>query len=196
MKNLKKLSKSKPLFKVVIIYGTVAVGKFTVANELYKLINYKFFHNHHTHDLARQLFERNDLHLDRIIEKTRLLIFKEVAEARMNVVTTHTYSAGFVSKTGLTDPAYMKKVESIIEKNGGKACFVYLTADRLEILKRVSGESRKNYRKLRDRKILEEYLNENDWNTMAPVKNNLQINNTNLSPKKVAQMIIQYYHLL
>lgn len=195
MKRLKKSSKNKPLFNVVIIYGTVAVGKFTVANKLHKLINYKFFHNHHTHDLARQLFERGSLHGGRIIENTRFFIFREIAEAKINVVTTHTYSSDFISKTGLIDPVYMKKIESIIKKGGGRTCFVHLISDDKEILKRVLGESRKNYRKLRDRKILKEYLNKNNWKTAAPVKNNLQIDNTHFSPKKVSEMIIKHFKL-
>src|SRR3989344_5975775 len=142
MKKLKKLSKNKPTFNVIIIYGTVAIGKFTVANILHKLINYKFFHNHHTHDLARQLFEIGDLYLDKMIHNMRFLMFREIAEAKINVVTTHTYSSNYVSKTGITDPKYMKKVESIIKKNGGRAFFIHLIADEKEILKRVSGKSR------------------------------------------------------
>lgn len=195
MKKLKKSSKNKPKFNVVIIYGTVAVGKYTVANALHKLINYKFFHNHHTHDLARQLFQRGDLHGNRIIENTRLLIFKEIIEAKINVVTTHTYISDYVSQTGLTDPKYMKKLELWIEKGGGRACFVHLVADEKEILKRVSGKSRHNFHKLKDRKILREILRTQDWKTVAPVKNNIEINNTNLSPKKVAGIIIKYFKL-
>ncbi len=195
MKRLKESSKNKTAFNVVVIYGTVAVGKFTVANELHKLINYKFFHNHHTHDLARQLFEMGDIHLDKMIHHIRFLVFREIAEAKINVVTTHTYSSNYVSKTGITDPMYMKKIESIVERNGGRACFVHLVADEKEILKRVLGESRKNYRKLRDKKILKEYLNKNNWKTIALVKNNLQIDNTNLSAKKVAQIIIKHFKL-
>jgi len=89
----------------------------------------------------------------------------------------------------------MKKVQFIIEKNGGRACFVHLVADEKEILKRVSGESRKNYQKLRDKKMLKEFLDKKDWKTMAPVKNNLQIDNTHLSPKKVSEMIIKHFKL-
>jgi len=195
MRKLKKLLDKKALFNVVVIYGTVAVGKFTVANELHKLINYKFFHNHHIHDLIKQLFERDTLHLHRLFENINLFLLKEIAEAKINVVTTHTYSSNFISKTGLTDPVYMKKIESIVEKNGGKAYFVHLIAGKKEILKRVSGKSRKNYRKLRDKKILKEFLDKNDWKTIAPVKNNLQIDNTHLFPKKVANLIIKYFKL-
>lgn len=195
MKKSKKSSKSKQKFNVIIIYGTVAVGKFTVANKLHRLLNYKFFHNHHTHDLARQLFERGSLHLDRIIENTRRLIFKEIAKAKINVVTTHTYSSTFISKTGLTDPMYMKKVESIIKRSGGRVCFVHLVADEKEILKRVLGESRKNYRKLMDKKIMKEILERKNWKISAPVKNNIQIDNTHLSPQKVSNMIIKHFKL-
>lgn len=195
MKKLKKFLKNKSIFNVVIIYGTVAVGKFTVANKFHKLTNYKFFHNHHTHDLARQLFERSSLHISNLIEGTRFLVFKEIAKAKINVVTTHTYSSTFVSKTGLTDPKYMKKVESIIAKNGGRAYFVHLVADEKEILKRVLGESRKNYRKLMDKKTMKEILERKNWKISAPVKNNLIIDNTNLSPNKVSDMIIQHFKL-
>jgi len=196
MKKLKKLSKNKKHdFNVVIIYGTVAVGKFTVANELQKIIKYKFFHNHHTHDLARLLFKRESVHLSRLIENTRLLIFKEIADAKINVVTTHAYSPTFISSTKLTDPMYMKKIEAIIKKNGGRACFVHLVADNKEILKRVLGESRKNSRKLKDKKIMKEILKENIWKIPAPVKNNIQIDNTDLSPRKVVKIIIKHFEL-
>ncbi len=195
MRKLRKLSENKSLFKVVIIYGTVAVGKFTVANELRRLINYKFFHNHHTHDLARQLFERNTIHMHRIIENLRLALFKEIAEAKINVVTTHAYSSDFVSLTGLTDPQYIRKVETIIKKAGGQACFVHLITDEKTLLKRVIGKSRKNFKKLIDPKLLKEHLAITEWKKIAPVKNNLQINNTNLSPKKVADMIIKHFKI-
>ncbi|MEX2052214.1 MAG: AAA family ATPase [Candidatus Paceibacterota bacterium] len=195
MKKSKKLSKNKKLFNVVIIYGTIAVGKFSVATELHKKLNYRFFHNHHTHDLARQLFDRGDFHLDKLIIDMRLLILKTAAEAKINVITTHAYTSDWVSQTGITDPKYMKKVESIIESRGGRACFVYLTADEKELLKRVSGKSRKNFHKLRDKKTMKEFLDTRDWNTPAPVKNNLEINNTKISAKKVADMIIKHFQI-
>jgi RNase adaptor protein for sRNA GlmZ degradation len=166
-----------------------------VANKLHKLINYKFFHNHHTHDLSRQLFERGSLHSGRIIENIRLFLFKEIADAKINVVTTHTYSSTFISPTGVADPVYMKKIESIIKKAGGQAYFVHLIADEKEIMKRVSGESRKNFKKLRDKKIMKEILERKNWKIDAPIKNNLVIDNTNLSPVKVSDMIIKYFKL-
>jgi shikimate kinase len=196
MRKLKKLSKNKKsAFNFVIIYGTVAVGKFTVAEKLQKLTGYKFFHNHHTHDLARQLFERGSPHSSRIIEKIRIILFKEISKAKVDVITTHTYSPDFVSSTGLTDPKFMKKIESIINVKGGNAFFVHLVADKKEILKRVTGESRNNFKKLKDVNTMKEILDKGLWKISAPIKNNFTIDNTKLSSKKVAEMIIRHYKL-
>jgi shikimate kinase len=171
------------------------VGKFTVAEKLQKLTGYKFFHNHHTHDLARQLFERGSPHSSRIIEKIRIILFKEISKAKVDVITTHTYSPDFVSSTGLTDPKFMKKIESIINVKGGNAFFVHLVADKKEILKRVTGESRNNFKKLKDVNTMKEILDKGLWKISAPIKNNFTIDNTKLSSKKVAEMIIRHYKL-
>ena len=194
MKKLKKSSKNnKPKFKVVMFYGPFAVGKYTVANEFQKQTGYKFFHNHNTYDLVRQLFERSTFNLSHLIEAICFAIFKEIAQSNINVVTTHAYSSGYVSKTGQTDPDYMKKVESIIEKAGGIMYFVHLTAPSKILLERVTGNSRKKFGKLKDPKKLKEVIKEkvgtSHWIDPAPVKNNIEINNSNLSPKQVVKIV-------
>ncbi len=42
---------------------------------------------------------------------------------------------------------------------------------------------------------MEDILKEKDWVTPAKVKNQLIIDNTNLSPNKVTDMIIQHFKL-
>ncbi|MDP2788625.1 MAG: hypothetical protein Q8O46_01030 [bacterium] len=174
------------------------MGKYTVANEFKKKTGYKFFHNHHAYDLARSLFERGTLHINSLYEDVNFLIFKEVAKAKLNVITTHAYSASFVSRTGLSDLTYMKKIESIVKKAGGQTYFVHLAATNEALLKRVKGKSRSRFNKLRNPKILKETLSNprKDWKTTAPVKNNLVIDNTNLSPQKVADMIIKHFKIM
>lgn len=197
MKKLKESSVDKPLFNVVVFYGTFAVGKYTVAKEFQKQTGYKFFHNHQIFDIAISLFERKTIHLSRLYENLNFTILKEVASAKINMVTTHPFSAKYVSRTGLSDPNYMKKIESIVKKAGGVAYFVHLKADTNILLKRVKGNSRKKFLKLKDPKILETLLKDEtkDWVTSAPVKNNLQINNTKLSPRKVAKIVIEHFKL-
>jgi len=193
MKKLKKLLNKEPKFKVVIFYGPFAVGKYTVAEEFHKQTGFKFYHNHHTYDLARELFERGTIHIDSLCESLRLSIIKEISKAKLNVVTTHAYSANFISKTGLSDPQYMKKLESIINKAGGIAYFIHLTAKPDVLLKRVSGNSRKKFNKLKDVKVMENLINNKEkiksWVISAPVKNNIEIENSNLSPKQVVKQV-------
>lgn len=189
MKKLKKSSKNK--FKVVIFYGPFAVGKYTVANEFHRQTGYKFFHNHHIYDLSKSLFERDTLGMSTLDENLRFLLLKTIINAELNVVTTHAYSAKYVSKTGLSDPNYLKKIESTIKKAGGIAYFVHLTANHDVLLKRVKGNSRKKFLKLKDAKILKDVLNDKtkDWVTTAPVKNNIEIDNSHLSPKQVVKKV-------
>lgn len=183
-----KVKKSK--FNVVIFYGPFAVGKYTVAKEFQKQTKYKFFHNHHTYNLGRELFERDTINLNRLVERLRLDIFEEIAKGHLNTVTTHAYSADYVSITGLTDPAFVKKIQSFIEKEGGRAYFVHLRASDKVLLERVSSKSRKKMNKLADAKIMKKILKENkDWATQAPVKFNIEIDNTSLSPKQVVKKV-------
>ena len=194
--NSKKLSKNKkPKFKVVMFYGPVAVGKYTVANEFAQQTKYKFFHNHSVYDLVRGLFDRDSFQIAYLYEVIFFALFKEIAKAKMNVVVTHAYSSGYISKTGLSDPGYMKKIESIIQKAGGIVYFVHLTAEPKILLERVSGNSRKKFRKLKDPKIMKKVLKEERWKNYltdsAPVKNNIAINNSNLTPKQVVKKLIE-----
>lgn len=189
MKKLKKLLNKESKFKVVIFYGPFAVGKYTVAKEFHKQTGFKFFHNHHTYDLVKNIFERNTLNMDRLNEKLKFEIIEEIAKAKINVVTTHAYSAKYVSKTGLSDPQYVKKMESIVNKAGGIAYFIHLTANSEVLIKRVTGESRKKFSKLKDAKIMRQLMKEKDWITPASVKNNIEIENSNLSPKQVVKQV-------
>jgi len=199
MKKLKKLSKNKQKFNLVMFYGTFAVGKYTVANEFHKQTNYKFVHNHDTFNVARKLFERETYGLHNLYGKMNLIIFKSIADARINVVTTYAYSAGFVSKTGMSDPEYIKKIETIIRKKGGQAYFVHLIATPESLLKRVSNVSRKKLSKLIDPKIMKGIIKENKdtdhWTKSAPAKNNIKIDNSNLSPKQVVKIVRREFNL-
>lgn len=193
MNKSKKLSKNKkPEFIVVIFYGAFAVGKYTVAKEFQKETKFHFFHNHHTTDLVWELFERGTLPSARLTERLRLTVFEEIAKTKINVVTTHAYSADFVSKTGVTDPQFVKKIQSIVEKEGGVCYFVHLTATPSVLLKRVSNPSRKKFRKLVDPKIMQNVLNDKnrDFATPAPIKYNIEIDNSNLSPKQVVKKVL------
>ena len=85
----------------------------------------------------------------------------------------------------------MKKIESIIKKAGGTTFFIHLKADANILLKRVIGNSRKKFLKLKDPEIFKGILNDKakDWTTSASVKNNIIIDNSRLSPRQVVKKV-------
>ncbi|MFA5999763.1 MAG: AAA family ATPase [Candidatus Paceibacterota bacterium] len=194
MKKLKKSSKNKP-FKVVVIYGAPAVGKFTVAKELAKNIDFKIFHNHDVRDFVWKFFARRTPESDVLVEEISFLIFKQIAENYLDTILTHTHSTQFVSFTGLTNVGFYKKIEKIIKKHGGEMLYVQLVASPATILKRTNHPHRKVFKKLTDVKIMKQALEEKDWFTPAKLDNQIVIDNTELSPAKVAQIIKKHFKL-
>ena len=193
MKKLKKSSNKKPI--VVFVYGPIAVGKLTVAKILSKKLGYRLEHNHNINDFVTGIFERDSLASHAMKDQLRYVVLENIVKAGMNFVTTHCYAHNFVSKAGLSDPKYVQSLEKKLTKLGAKFYAVHLKADNEELLRRVNQNSRKEFRKLRDKKIMKDQIIKNDWQTSPKLKNQLVIDNTNLSPEKVSDMIIKYFNL-
>ena len=194
MKRLKKSSKNrKPI--VIFFYGPIAVGKLTVAKILSKKLGYKLAHNHHVNDFVEEVFVRHTYEANYMKEFLRYALLENMIKAKINFVATHCYWQNFVSKTGLTDPKYVKTLEKKLTKLGAKFYPVHLKASNKELLRRVSMNSRKAFRKLHSKKKMREYLSRLDLQTSPKLKNNYIIDNTNLSPQRVADMIIKHFKL-
>ncbi len=194
MRKLKKSSKNKKPI-AVFIYGPIAVGKLTVAKILSKKTGYRLTHNHHVNDFVDTIFDRHTYHSHKMKEFLRFSLLESLVKARVSFVTTHCYRHDFVSKTGLTDPKYIKDIEKKLLKLGAKFCPIFLDASDEELLRRVSRNSRRNFMKLNSKTKLKEILRGREWHTSARLKNNLVIDNTKLSPQKVANMIIKHFKL-
>ena len=184
------MEKSQPT--AIILYGAIAAGKLTVGTLLVKKLGYSLTHNHLLNDLVWSVLKRDKPESGALIEKLRYVLYEGAIKAGNSIVVTHAYSHTYVARTGLSDPQYLKTLEKKLEKAGGRVFFVHLRTDEKTLLKRVKGESRKKYEKLTDIKSLKEIIAREDFNTSAPVKNNLVIDNTELDPKKVVQMIIKH----
>ena len=175
--------------KFVYIYGPPATGKLTVANELSKLTKLKVFHNHLTVDLIKPFFEFGSKSFFELSTNLRLDIFESAAKENiLGLVFTSCYSYP-------EDNGMIKKIISRIEKHGGEIYFVHLYADIAELQKRVAGDSRRNYGKVKTIEGLENSLNKWDMFTPIPFVESLQIDNTNLTPKEVAIKIKNHYKL-
>jgi deoxyadenosine/deoxycytidine kinase len=194
MSKSKKSPKTKKSV-VVFIYGPVAVGKLTIAKILSKKLNFKLIHNHQINDFADSVFTPHTFESNYAKEHLRYTLPEIMIKAGHSVVLTHTYRSNYVSRTGLSDPKYVKTLQNKLIKAGAKFFPVHLQADHSELLKRIKGASRKDFRKLMDKKIMMEYLQKLDFTTTPNLKDNLVIDNTNLSPKTVADMIISNFKL-
>lgn len=183
--------KDKPL--AIIIYGMVAVGKLTVAKALQKELGYKLTHNHLINDLVWSIFDQGTLEGNSVIEKFRYELYEEASRRGVSIIITHCYSHDYISPTGLSDPDYLKVLEAKLQAVGARTLFIHLQADNKALLERVQGESRRKYRKLTDVAQMSKYLNDKnlDVRTSAPVKNNVVIDNTNMSVEDVVKLILQ-----
>ncbi len=188
-----KLKTKKPV--VVFLYGPFAVGKLTVAKVLSKKLGYKLIHNHYLNDFLLQVFDRHSYEMDFMKDSMRYSLLENMVKAKVSVVATHAYSHNFISRTGLTDPQFIKNMEKKITKAGAKFYPVHLKASNEELLKRVGMASRKEFKKLTSKKIFLKEISSRDFQTSPKLKNNFIVDNTNLSPEKVSDMIIKHFNL-
>jgi shikimate kinase len=193
MPKLKKSLNKKPI--VVFIYGPIAVGKLTVAKILSKKLGYKLAHNHHINDFVQELFERDTYASHAMKDQLRYIVMENMVKAKSSFIATHCFSYNFISLAGLSDPKYVKTLEKKLTKLGARFYAVHLEASSEELLRRVDQNSRKEFKKLTDKKIMQELLIKKDWKTYPRLKNQLVVDNTNLSPQKVSDMIIKYFKL-
>jgi len=174
---------------LVFIHGAPAAGKLTVAKELFKITGYKIFHNHLTMDLVKSIFKKDTKLAYSLIKEIRLLVLKTAAKEGINgIIFTFSDVSG-------DNYVFSKKVLHAIEKQGGNVFFVRLFCKKEELFRRVGNGSRKKFEKFTKRSLLEKALKKWNFEKIVPFKETLQIDNTNLSAKKVAIQIKQYFKL-
>lgn len=123
------------------------------------------------------------------MDRYRLELIEAAAKAKIpGVIFTFVYAKDH-------DDRFVASVVSAVERHGGRVCFVRLTCDRKELLRRVRSPSRRQFRKMKQLKKLREWLDRYDLSSDVPHGSNLIIDNTRLSPRKAAQMIAWHYAL-
>jgi cytidylate kinase len=185
--------------KLVIIFGPQAVGKMTVGQELAKRTDLKLFHNHMTIELVSPFFSYGSQTGKRLVGLFREEIFKEVAASELEgLIFTYVW--------GLDIPAdweYIENVSRIFESKGGSVCLVELEADVEVRLERNKSENRLLHKPTKQNVERSEQdllrtmelhrLNSNPGE--FDDRNYMKINNTNLTPETVAQMIVERFGL-
>lgn len=185
--------------KLVIIFGPQAVGKMTVGQELERKTSLKLFHNHMTIELVSHFFSYGSKTGKRLVGLFREEIFKEVAASDLEGLI-------FTFVWGLDLPGdweYIKNVSHIFESKGGSVYLVELEADLEVRLYRNKSENRLLH------KPTKQNIEQSENDLLKTMENHrlnshqgefigdkyIKINNTNLSPEVVSQMIIEKFEL-
>ncbi|WP_438350713.1 AAA family ATPase [Paenibacillus sp. FA6] len=185
--------------KFIIIFGPQAVGKMTVGHELEKITDLKLFHNHMTIELVTPFFSYGTEAGKRLVNLFRQEIFEEVSKSNLDgLIFTYVWALDMKA-----DWDYVDKICNIFESKGGVVYFVELEANLEERLERNKSPHRLNHKPTKRnierseqdlRSTMEKYrLNSNKGEINK--ENYIKINNTEMSPEVVAEIIKEAFQL-
>lgn len=183
---------------LIVICGPQAVGKMTVAESLRDKLRYNMMMNHDSIEVSDRIFG-----FATPAQKEFNAYFRENAfelAVKHNVDMIFTYVCAFDMQE---ERDYLNGLHDLFTENGGHFYFVELSASLETRLARNETPHRME-RKASKRDVAwsrtnllndaEKYrLNSNDGETWF--ENHLKIDNTDLSPDRVADMVIEAYHL-
>ena len=178
--------------KIILIIGSGAVGKMTVGQELMKITDLRLFHNHMMIEPVIEIFNSFN---GKVISRLREVILDEFVESD-NDGMIFTYMWAFDM------PSDLEYIMHVASKFDEVYC-VELIADQAVRLERNKTENRlANKASKRDISASNQRLMREDSNHRLvsepgeiPFENYLRIDNTNLSPDIVAQMIKEKFSL-
>lgn len=185
---------------LVIILGPHAVGKMTVGQELEKITDFRLFHNHMSIELTRKLFHHSEKEWRILNETIRKTVFELFAKGDFPGLI-FTYMCAFDVRSELN---YLQSIMDLFQANGANSYVVELCADFEERLVRNRSENRLLHKESkRDlawsegemRKTSEKYRLNSYEGEQLPFEKYLKIDNTNLPPEQVAQMIKSYFEI-
>lgn len=183
---------------LIIVSGPQAVGKMTVAESLRDKIGYSLMVNHDSIEVSDKIFERGSDAQKELNKLIRAGAFQTAIKYDVDMIFT------FVTAYDCKDDIeYLNGLRTMFEATGGNFYFVELSADlqtRLErnvTPHRLESKFTKNDIERSTKDLLETMdkyrLNSNEGETIRP--NHLKINNTNLSPDEVSNIIMEQFGL-
>lgn len=182
----------------VLIYGPQAVGKMTVGYELASKTELKLFHNHMTLEMLNPIFGFS-AETWRLSSLFRFEIFEAVAKSDMQGLI-FTYVWAFDQQE---DWDFVNEACRIFESNGADVYFVELTATLEERLERNKTPHRLEQKPSKrnvehSEKELKASMDKYRLNSLEGEitrEHYLRIDNTNLTPSEVAQLIKDEFKL-
>lgn len=182
--------------KLLFMIGNAAVGKMTVGQELAKITGLRLFHNHMTIEPVIKIFGQYN---GEAISRLRQVVFEEFAKTD-NYGMIFTYMWAFDQQS---DWDYVEYVKNIFKPYDTEFYYVELVASREVRLERNATENRLlNKASKRNISVSNQRLIDDDnkyrlesMDGEIPFENYMKIDNTNLAPDVVAQMIKNQFDL-
>jgi len=174
--------------KMIFLYGPPAVGKLTVAKELAKITGYKLFHNHLTVDLVSSLYEWGSPKYWEYLRSIREQLLANLAKDNVDIIFTYVYAAG-------EDEKVMERMFKKIEENGGEVLLVQLTTSVEKLKERIVAEDRRQFKKMHKTDSLDSWINQYKLFEAYPNRQNLVVDNSDMTPTEVANLILKKYNL-
>ena len=183
---------------LIIISGPQAVGKMTVAESLKEKIGYRVFTNHDSIEYCIKVFGNKKTNWVELNNKLREDTFSYAIKNNVNLIFT--FVCAYDMKE---DIDYLNKLKSMFTMSGGNFYFVELYADIETRLKRNVTPHRLESKKSKQ---------DTEWsnNELIETSNkyrlssnkdeyifdtHYKIDNTNLEPDEVSDMIIKHFDL-
>lgn len=174
--------------KMIFLYGPPAVGKLTVAKELAKITGYKLFHNHLTVDLVSSLYEWGSPKYWEYLRNIREQLLANLTKDDVGIIFTYVYAAG-------EDEEVMERMFKKVEENGGEVLLVQLTTSVEKLKERIVAEDRRQFKKMHKTESLESWISQYKLFEAYPNRQNLVVDNSNMTPTEVANLIVEKYKL-
>ncbi len=183
---------------LIIVSGPQAVGKMTVAEKLRDKIGYRLMTNHDSIELSDVVFERKSAAQKEFNLLIRSAAFETAVKYDVDMIFTFVMAYGEKE-----DLDYVNNLKELFEQSGGNFYFVELSANLETRLQRNLTPHRLEMKPTkRDTewtkndilKTMEKYrLNSYDDEFICD--NHIKIDNTNLQPEAVADIIIEKFKL-
>jgi len=185
--------------KFVLIFGPMAVGKMTVGQELSKMTGLPLFHNHMTIEMVLPFFEFGTPEFGHLVNLYRNELFETVAKSdSKGMIFTYVWAFNHES-----DWKFVEKVTRLFHDNNAKVYFVELEADLDERVERnktpnrlAHKPSKRNIDQTQKRMIAaQDKYRMNSKDGEIKEKNYLRIENTKLTAKETAKIIVDRFDL-
>lgn len=182
--------------KLLFLFGNAAVGKMTVGQELMKITQLRLFHNHMTIEPVIEIFGR---HNRTVVNRLREVVFEEYAKSD-NYGMIFTYMWAFDVKS---DWDAIEHIKSIFKPYGTEFYYVELVApldvrmERNVTENRLKNKASKRNIEESNQRLLNDYSRHRfeSFEGEIPFENYIKIDNSELMPDAVAQMIKERFAL-